>query len=275
MKNQGEMSFLGHLEVLRRHIIRMAIAVIIFGFVAFFAKEIIFDDIIFAPKNPNFVSYRALCEVSKIFNMNDDSLCITELPFTIQSRTMAGQFSTHLWSSVIFGFIIAFPYIVFELWRFISPALYEKERKYAKSFIFISSFLFFLGVLFGYYIITPLSINFLGTYQISEVVLNEFDLSSYMELVATSVLSCGIVFELPIIIYFLTKIGLVNPTILRSFRKYALILILIVAAIITPPDIASQVIVSIPILILYEISIFISAFVVRKQNQSTAIQKTN
>ena len=188
---------------------------------------------------------------------------------------MSGQFSTHLWSSVIFGFIIAFPYVMLELWRFISPALYEKERKYAKSFIFVSSFLFFIGVAFGYFVIAPLSINFLGTYKISEEVLNEFDLSSYMELVATSVLSCGIVFELPIIIYFLTKIGLVNPTILRSFRKYALILILIIAAIITPPDIASQVIVSIPILILYEISIFISAFVVRKQNKINALQKTN
>lgn len=275
MKNPGEMSFLGHLEVLRKHIIRMTIAVIIFGFVAFFAKEIIFDDIIFAPKNPDFITYRALCKVSKAINLDGEGLCITELPFTIQSRTMSGQFSTHLWSSVIFGFIIAFPYVMLELWRFISPALYEKERKYAKSFIFVSSFLFFIGVAFGYFVIAPLSINFLGTYKISEEVLNEFDLSSYMELVATSVLSCGIVFELPIIIYFLTKIGLVNPTILRSFRKYALILILIIAAIITPPDIASQVIVSIPILILYEISIFISAFVVRKQNQSTALQKTN
>ncbi len=263
MKQSGEMSFLDHLEALRKHLIRICIAIIILGFVAFFANEIIFDQIIFAPKNTDFITYRALCEISKMTGF-DDAICVSEMNFTIQSRTMSGQFSTHLWTSIIAGFIIAFPYILWELWRFISPALYENERKHAKGFIFVASALFMIGILFGYYIITPLSINFLGTYQVSEIVLNEFDLSSYIELVVTSVVSCGLIFELPIIIYFLTKIGLVNPNILRGFRKYALVLILIVAAIITPPDITSQIIVSIPILILYEVSIYISAWVIKK-----------
>ncbi len=272
MKQQQEdMSFLGHLDMLRKHIIRIAFAVIIFGFVAFFSKEFIFDVIIFGPKSPDFITYKLLCDVAKITGVNE--LCITEIPFTLQSRTMSGQFSAHMWTSIIAGVIIAFPYILWEIWRFISPALYENERKNAKGFIFIGSFLFLLGVCFGYFVITPLSIQFLGSYQVSNVVLNEFDLSSYIELISTSVLSCGIVFELPILIYFFTKIGLVNPTMLRNFRKYALVVILIIAAIITPPDVVGQIIVSIPILLLYEVSIIVSAITIKKNEQSNALLK--
>ena len=161
--------------------------------------------------------------------------------------------------------IVSFPYVIYEFWKFISPGLYENERKYARGFIIISSLLFFLGVLFGYYVVTPLSINFLGTYQVSSEVLNEFDLSSYTGLVRASVLAAGLVFELPIIIYFLTKIGLVTPEFLKKYRKYALVLVLILSAIITPPDIASQVIVAIPVLILYQIRIYISKIVLKRQ----------
>ncbi len=265
----SEMSFLGHLEILRKHIIRIVILITFFGFVAFFLKEIIFDQILFAPREVDFVTYRLLCELSQLTNL-DDGLCITEMPFIIQSRTMSGQFSAHLWSSIIVGFILAFPFILWEIWRFISPALYPNERKNARGFVFIASFLFLLGVAFGYFVITPLSINFLGSYKVSESVVNQFDLSSYIELIITSVVSCGIVFELPIVIYFFTKIGLVTPDVLRKFRKYALVVILIIAAIITPPDIASQIIVAIPILILYEISIWISQIVLKKENKKTS-----
>lgn len=263
------MSFLGHLEALRKHLMRIIIAVVIFAFLAFLNKSIIFDQILFAPKNTDFITYKLLCKLSQITHL-DESLCISEMPFTIQSRTMSGQFSAHLWISIIAGFIIAFPYILFELWRFISPALYEEERKNAKGFIFVASFLFLLGVGFGYYVITPLSMNFLGNYTVSEAVINEFDLGSYIELIVMSVLSCGIVFELPIVVYFFTRIGLVTPTILRQFRKYALIVILLVSAIITPPDISSQILVSIPILILYEISILISGLVLKKDRKNTS-----
>lgn len=267
-----DISFMGHLEILRWHIIRSCVSIIIFAFIAFFAKEFIFDTVIFGPKKVDFITYRLLCDLSQSLNL-DEALCMTEMPFTIQSRTMSGQFSAHLWISIIAGFIISFPYILWEVWRFISPALYENERKNAKGFIIIASFLFALGVCFGYYIISPLSINFLGSYQVSNEVLNEFDLSSYTELIATSVISCGIVFELPIIVFFLTRIGLVTPEILRSVRKYALVVILVLSAIITPPDVTSQIIVSIPILILYEVSIYISAFVIRKDNKNSLIKK--
>lgn len=267
-KDEKEMSFLGHLEALRKHLMRIIVAVVIFAFLAFLNKSIIFDQILFAPKNTDFITYKLLCKLSQITNL-DESLCISEMPFTIQSRTMSGQFSAHLWISIIAGFIIAFPYILFELWRFISPALYEEERKNAKGFIFVASFLFLLGVGFGYYVITPLSMNFLGNYTVSEAVINEFDLGSYIELIVMSVLSCGIVFELPIVVYFFTRIGLVTPTILRQFRKYALVVILLVSAIITPPDISSQILVSIPILILYEISILISGLVLKKDRKNT------
>jgi sec-independent protein translocase protein TatC len=180
---------------------------------------------------------------------------------------MAGQFSADIWTAILAGFIISFPYVIYQLWKFISPGLHQNERKHSRGFIVISSLLFFLGALFGYYIVTPLSINFLANYSISSRVDNQIDISSFIGLVRSSVLASGIIFELPIIIYFLTKIGLVTPEFLRKYRKYALILVLVLSAIITPPDIASQVIVAIPILILYEVSIVISKIVVRNQNR--------
>ena len=263
-KHPDEMSFLDHLEELRWHLIRSTIAVVIAGSGAFLAKRFIFDTLIFGPAKTDFWTYELLCKISQRIGM-DESFCITEMPFDLQSRTMAGQFSAHIWTSITAGFIIAFPYVLYEFWKFISPGLYENERKNARGFIFIASFLFFLGVLFGYFVISPLSINFLGSYQVSEQVLNEFDLSSYIGLVRASVIAAGLIFELPIIIYFLTKIGLVTPQFLKKYRKHALVLVLIVSAVITPPDVASQVIVSIPVLILYEISIHISKIVLKRQ----------
>lgn len=259
------MSFLDHLEELRWHLIRSTAAVVALAFVAFLFKDFIFDTLIFGPKRPDFPTYRMFCNLSRSLGM--DSFCFQEMPFRIQSRTMAGQFSAHLWTSIYAGIIIAFPYILYEFWRFISPGLKANERNSSRGFIFIASVLFFLGVLFGYYVITPLSINFLGSYQVSKEVFNDFDLDSYISLVRTSVLACGIIFELPILMYILTKIGLVTPEGLKKYRKFALIFILIIAAIITPPDVASQIIVAIPILILYELSIFISKVVVKNQKK--------
>ncbi len=263
-KNPQQMSFLDHLEELRWHLIRATLGVLIAGILAFIAKGFIFDTILFGPKKVDFLTYRIFCNLSKTLGF-DESFCLEKLPFIIQSRTMAGQFSAHIWTAITAGFIISFPYVVYEFWRFIRPAMHSHEQKTAKGFIFISSLLFFLGVLFGYYVITPLSINFLGSYNVSNEVLNEFDLSSYIGLIRASVLACGLVFELPIIIYFLSRVGIVTPEILKKYRKFALVIVLILAAVITPPDIASQVIVTIPILILYEISIFISKSVLKKQ----------
>ncbi|MDW5289848.1 twin-arginine translocase subunit TatC [Formosa sp. PL04] len=271
-KNVNEMSFLDHLEELRWHLIRATLAVMIAAVIAFIAKGFIFDTLIFGPTKPSFFTYDILCRVSNYLGL-DDSFCFNEAAFEIQSRTMAGQFSAHIWTAITAGFIIAFPYILYELWRFISPGMHPSERNNSRGFIFISSILFFLGVLFGYYVICPLSINFLGTYQVSEKVHNDFDLSSYISLIRSSVIACGIIFELPIIIYFLAKVGIITPEFLKKYRKYALVIVLVVSAVITPPDIASQIIVAIPVLILYEVSIFIAQFVTRKERKKSKALK--
>jgi sec-independent protein translocase protein TatC len=272
-KNPDEMSFLDHLEDLRWHLLRATLAILIGGAIAFGMKSFIFDVIIFGPKRADFFTYDLLCTISEYLGLQE-SFCFKELPFRIQSRTMAGQFSAHIWTSITAGFIISFPYVIYQFWAFIAPGLQSNEKKSARGFIFVTSFLFFLGVLFGYYVITPLSVNFLGSYTVSTEVFNDFDLSSYIGLVRASVLASGLIFELPVIMYFLTKVGLVTPEFLRKNRKYSLVFILIISALITPPDIASQVIVAIPVLVLYEVSILISKLVLRKQRKQEK-QNTN
>ena len=267
MSTANEMSFLDHLEELRWHLIRSSLAIIIVATLAFIAKDFIFDTLIFGPKKADFWTYELFCNISKFMGQGT-SFCIQELPFRIQSRAVSGQFSAHLWTSITAGFIIAFPYVLLEFWRFIRPGLHANERKNARGFIFIASVLFFMGVLFGYYIVTPLSINFLGSYTVSNEVFNDFDLDSYIGLLRATVLSSGFIFELPILMYFLTKIGLVTPNFLRTNRKFAIVIVLSISAIITPPDIASQIIVTIPILILYEVSIVISKIVFKRQQKN-------
>ncbi|HET8736365.1 MAG TPA: twin-arginine translocase subunit TatC [Pricia sp.] len=263
-KSPDEMSFLDHLEELRWHLIRSVLAVVIIGTVAFMFSGFVFDVIIFGPKDMDFPTYRLFCEVATSLGF-DSAFCKDELPFTIQSRTMGGQFSADIWTAIWVGFIVGFPYILYELWKFISPGLHPNERKHSRGFILIASLLFFMGVLFGYYVVAPLSINFLGTYQVSDQVLNEFDLGSYISNVRTSVIACGVLFELPIIIYFLTKVGIVTPEILIKYRKIALVIVLILSAVITPPDVTSQIVVAVPILILYQVSIYISKVVLKRE----------
>ncbi|WP_452224274.1 twin-arginine translocase subunit TatC [Lacinutrix chionoecetis] len=268
----NNMSFLDHLEDLRWHLIRIFIAIVLCGTVAFIFGNFIFDNIIMWPKRMSFPTYQWLCSMSDFFGINDTTFCQAEFPFIIQNRTMAGQFAAHIWTSVYAGFIISFPYVIYQLWKFISPGMKANERKNSRGFIIISSLLFFTGVLFGYFIIIPLSINFLANYNVSSEILNEIDISSYISLIRSSSIAAGFVFELPIIIYFLTKVGLVTPKSLKKYRKFALVIVLILSAIITPPDIASQIIVAIPILILYQVSILISRIVVRNQKKK---QKTD
>lgn len=257
-KEGGEMSFLDHLEELRWLLVRSSAAIAIGAVIAFTFSREIFDEIIFAPLKGDFITYRFFCELANRYGL-DKSFCIQEIPLIIQSRTMDGQFSTDIWTAIVAGLIIAFPFILWELWKFIRPALYEKERKGAVSFITGTSLLFFLGVLFGYYLIMPLSINFLANYKISEIVHNNIDLDSYLSVVKTTVISCGLAFEMPVIIFFLAKLGLVTASYLRKYRRYAVVIILLVAAIVTPPDVVSQLTVTIPLMILYEASILIAA----------------
>ena len=256
-----EMSFLDHLEALRWHLVRSAIAILVFTIVAFLYKEILFDVIIFGPKNPDFITYKWLCLLSEKLSID---MCITTIPFTIISTNMAGQFTTHMFAAITAGFIIGFPYLLFEVWLFIKPALSGKEKKYTTGFVFWASLLFFMGVAFGYFVISPLSINFLGSYQVSEQVKNTIALDSFISIVTIMTLSCGVVFELPIVVFFLTKIGIITPQFMRAHRKHAIVINLIVAAFITPsPDVTSQMLVAVPLFLLYEISIWVSAFVER------------
>jgi len=263
-KNLNEMSFLDHLEDLRWLLIRSTIAIILMAIVTYFISDYLFDTIIFGPTRPSFFTYHFFCDLSHSLGFAE-SICITEMPFIIQNTEMEGQVNVFIWVCILAGFILSFPYILWEIWKFISPALYTKEKKNAKVFIFFSSLLFFMGVLFGYFVVIPMSVNFVATFTVSDVVLNQFTLDSYIGMVKTSVLASGLFFELPIIIYFLTKLGLVTPAFLRNNRKYAIVLVLIVAAIVTPPDVVSQTIVAIPMLLIYEASIFISVFVSKNQ----------
>ncbi len=272
-KNPEEMSFLDHLEELRWHLIRSTLAVVIIGIVAFIFRGFLFDVIIFGPSYPGFVSYDILCKISSFFGLEKGCIGEGDMDFIIQSRKVAGQFSAAIWTSITAGVVVGFPYILYEFWKFISPGLYENERKNSRGFIIVASMLFFIGVIFGYYVIAPLSINFLASFKISDTVQNEFDIDSYISLVRASVLAAGLIFELPIVVYFLSKIGLVTPEVMRKYRKFALVIVLILSAIITPPDISTQVIVAIPILILYEVSIFISKIVVKREEKKLKKQQ--
>lgn len=263
MKNNDEMSFLEHLEELRWHLVRASAAIVVGAVFVFINVHFIFDNILFAPKYPEFITNRIFAWVAQKFNSPD--LAINTQPFEIINIDMAGQFTTHLSIAMIGGIIISIPYIFWEFWRFIKPALYEKERKYANGAVFYSTFLFMMGVLFGYYLIVPLSTHFFGSYKVSAEVVNQINLTSYVSSVSTVVLGSGIVFELPIIIYFLAKVGLVSSEFLISYRKHAYVVLLLLAAIITPPDVFSMLIVSGPLLLLYELGVFLSKRIEKKR----------
>jgi sec-independent protein translocase protein TatC len=265
-EQKEEMSFLNHLEIFRWHLIRSALAILFFAIIAFIFKEIVFDVILLGPQKTNFPTYKALCSISKFLGL-DDALCMQESPFKLQNISMSGQFSAHIMTSIFAGFIVAFPYVFWEFWRFISPALYDAETKIARGVVFFSSVLFLFGILFGYYVIAPLSVNFLGSYQVSKDVENIISLTSFISTVTTVSLANGIIFELPILVYFLTKIGLLTPEFMRMYRKHAMVVTLILSAIITPPDITSQILVAFPLMILYELSIKISARVIKNQEK--------
>ena len=266
----GEMSFLDHLEELRWHLIRSLIAIFVFAIAAFISKGLIFGEIILGPSKSSFWTYKMLCILSEL--LNSDALCISDLPFIIQSRQMTGQFSMHITSSFVIGLICAFPYTFWEIWRFVKPGLYEKERKAASGATFYVSLLFFIGVLFGYFVVTPISINFLSNYQIDPSILNEFDIISYVSTVTTLVLACALLFQLPIVVYFATKAGLVSSVLLKNYRKHSIIVILMLSAVLTPPDPFSQVLIAIPLGLLYQLSILIAVRLEKKERKQEVIK---
>ena len=255
-KKQGEMSFLEHLEELRWHLIRSVLAIMIMAIVAFILKDFIFNTIIFKPKTPDFWTNRMFALLGDF--IGSEAIKINKQDLQLISIKMAGQFLTHIWTALVAGFIIASPIVFFEFWRFIKPALYDTEKKHASGAVFFTTVLFMLGVLFGYYLIVPLSIHFLGAYSLSPEVTNQININSYIGTVVSITLASGVVFLLPIFVYFLSKVGLLTPGFMKKYRRHSYVLMLLLSAIITPPDVFSQIMVCIPLIFLYEIGIFIS-----------------
>jgi sec-independent protein translocase protein TatC len=259
----NEMSFLQHLEELRWHLVRSSAAVLVCGIFVFLNKQFVFDHIVLAPKNPGFVTNRFFGWMATQFNSPD--LAINTKPFQLISYDLAGQFSVHLNLAIIGGIIISIPYILWEFWRFVRPALYENERKHVTSAVFYSTFLFLLGVSFGFFLIVPLTTHFFGSYQVSNEVLNQINITSYISSVSTITLGSGIVFELPIVMFFLTKVGLAGSSFFKKYRRHAFIALLCLAAIITPPDAFSMLLVTGPLALLYELGILMTRLVEKKR----------
>lgn len=261
----AEMSFLEHLEELRWHIIRSAMAVMIFAVIAFIMKDFIFNTVILNPRTPDFWTNRMFARLADW--AGTEALKINQKPLELISIKIAGQFMTHIWVSIIAGFIIASPVVFYEFWRFIKPALYDNEKKYAGGAVFFTSVLFMMGVLFGYFLIVPLSIHFLGTYNVSGDVTNQINLRSYIGSVTSISLAAGVVFLIPIFSYFLSKVGILTPQFMKTYRKHSYVVMLLLSAVITPPDVFSQIMVCFPLVFLYEIGIMISRRVVKKREK--------
>lgn len=264
-KNEKEMSFLDHLEELRWHLIRSLLAIVIIGIALFLAQEWLFKSIIFGPTHDDFISYRVICNLSNMIGLGD-AMCFSPPEFTTQAIGFGEAFITSIKVAFIGGFIAAFPYIFWEFWRFIKPGLYKNERKATRGIVFICSFLFMLGVCFGYFIIAPFAVNFLAGYTIPGVE-NTPTLSSLINYMIMFTAPAGMIFELPIVVYFLSKVGIVTPEGMRKYRRHSVIGILLLAALLTPPDVVTQFLIGIPLFILYEASIVISARVA-KQNEA-------
>jgi len=256
-EGKTEMTFIEHLEELRWHLIRAFAAISIITIIVFLAKKFVFYTIILGPSNANFFTYNTICAIAKKLQMAD-SFCFEDLPFKIINTDMAGQFLIHLKTSFVLGFIAAFPYVLYEIWKFIEPGLYLNEKKYTRGIVIFGSLFFFVGVLFGYFILAPFSINFLGSYTVSETVKNTINLASYITTLTTLIFASGIVFELPMVVYILAKLGLITANDMRTYRKHGFVAMLIFSAIITPPDLTSQIIIALPLYILYEFSILIA-----------------
>jgi sec-independent protein translocase protein TatC len=265
---EKEMTFWEHLEELRWHLFRAVLVLLALAVAAFIMRDFIFNEIILAPKENDFLTYQALCKLGRWLSV--EALCIGTVPLEIVNIRMSGQFVTHIYVSMMAALVVALPYLLWEIWSFIRPALLPKEKKYSRGAVLASTLLFFMGVMFSYYLIVPLTINFFSSYQVSEEVTNTIALNSYISTVVSVTLATGLVFELPIIVFFLSRIGVLTPAFMKKNRKYVLVILLTISAIITPPDIFSQILVCIPLLGLYEVSILISARVARSKSAGLA-----
>jgi sec-independent protein translocase protein TatC len=265
---ESEMSFFDHIDVLRKHLLRAAAVILVLTLGAFWYTDFIFNTLIMGPKNPGFWTYRMMCKMVERWPSLGQEMCITKIDAKIINTEMAGQFTLQLNSCVMVGIILGIPYLLFEIWLFVKPALHENERKSASGFVAFASILFFVGILFGYYIICPLSINFLTNFTVSPEIQNTFTIDSYLSSVMTLTLGSGIIFQLPVVIYILSKLGIMTPAFMKASRRYSTVIILIIAAVVTPTaDPYTMLVVAAPLFLLYELSIYISANIEKKKNK--------
>jgi sec-independent protein translocase protein TatC len=263
-----EMSFFDHVEELRRHILRSVGAIVGIGVLFFLNKDFVFNTLLFGPRNPDFITYRAICAFSRAVGAGD-SMCFSPTPFTILSRQLGEILMQHMMVSFWLGLICAFPFVLWEFWKFIRPGLLPSEQRTIRGVVFICSGLFFLGVCFGYFILAPFSISFLAGYTVEGAEVAP-TLDSYVNYMTMFTIPTGLIFEMPIVAYFLAKLGVIGQQFMRAYRRHAIVVIVIVAAIITPPDVASQIIVVIPLLTLYEVSIMVVGRVQRQREKKLA-----
>jgi sec-independent protein translocase protein TatC len=250
-KNANEMSFFEHIEELRWHLIRAIVSILVVAIAVFFSKTFVFQHVILGPTRPDFVTYRFFCSLFENFCFYPDNLQII-------TRDIQEQFISHMKVSLWLGMIVAFPYVFYEFWRFIKPGLYKNEIKAAKGMVFVCSALFLLGVSFGYFIISPIAITFLSSYSVSPDIANTTTLAALVNSMTMFTLPVGLIFEMPVIMYFLAKIGIVSSAFLVQYRRHAIVFIVILAAIITPPDAITQMMIAIPLYLLYEVSIIVT-----------------
>lgn len=267
----AEMSFIDHLEALRGHLFRCVVAIVAGGIVVAIYNEFFIKKVLMGPTHNDFPTYSWLCRAGQKFGMGD-ALCMKTMAVKMQSTSVSGQFSMFFTVVIIGGIIIAFPYIFWEFWRFIKPALTKKELNKTRGVVFWVSLLFFSGVFFGYFVIAPYTVNFFANFQLDETIVNQWTISSYIDTLIPLILGTGLAFQLPLVMFFLSKIGIVTPDYLRKVRKFAIVIIIVVAGVITPPDVISQIIVSLPLLLLYEVSIFLSARVVKDNEKAEALE---
>jgi len=259
-----EMSFFDHIDVLRKYLIRSAYALVIMSIVAFIYMDFIFHEVITGPIKNDFLSYQLVCKLSH-YLYNSDQYCFQELKFDLLNTEMAGQFMMSFKLAFIVGIVLAMPFILYQIWLFIKPALTVKERKNTRGFVFYTTALFAMGISFGYFVLCPISVNFFFNYSLSPTIKNFISIQNIVAFISLLVLGTGLIFELPILMYFLARIGLISSSFLKKYRKYAFVIILIVSAIVTPPDVVSQIILTIPLYSLFELGVLIAARVERQQ----------
>ncbi len=267
--DDSEMSFIDHLEALRWHIVRSVLAILIAGILFFIFIDWIFDNVIMGPTRHEFISYRVLCSLSHSLGFGD-SLCLPPITMNLQVTSVSGTFMSSLTIAFVGGLIVAFPYIIYEIWKFVKPALKPNELKHTSGVISWISFFFFTGAAFGYFLLAPFTFSFLANYKIGTAGILDYrpTLKDYLESLIDITLGAGLAFELPMASWILSKIGIVTPSFLKAYRKYAYVALLMIAAIITPsPDWGSQLVVVVPLVLLYELSIIISARVYKAEQK--------